>query len=273
MPGLFCSVIYPAGKPISTGSLFRVQSMFICMRISSRLDQLHAIAKTNRWLRYFTVFTRIALAAGFLPSGFVKIMGERFTSLSVHHPMGHYLEALHQTGFYYIFIGILQVTAAILLLVPRTATLGAVIYFPIILNICILSLSVRFDGSLLSSPLMVLANLYLLCWDYDKLKYIFPFTHPAAPDAMPGQTMCSNRFPTLFFAGVMATAILLVFTLTHVYHILPRNTLSDCERQCSDSKNPQACIEFCNCIHQQGQPLEQCLNKYNQALQDNARGK
>lgn len=239
------------------------------MRILSRLESLHAIAQTNRWLRYFTVFTRIALAAGFLPSGFVKILGERFTSLSVNHPMGHYLEALHQTGFYYTFIGVLQVTAAILLLVPRTATLGAVLYFPIILNICILSLSVRFDGSLLSSPLMVLANLYLLCWDYDKLKYIFPFTPPATQ----GQTAGSNRFPTLFFAGVIATAMLLVFTLTHIYPILPHNTLSDCERQCSDSKNPQACIEFCNCIHQQGQPLEQCLNKYNQALKDKPPGK
>jgi hypothetical protein len=102
-------------------------------------------------------------------------MGERFTVLSVKHPMGHYLEALHRTGYYYTFIGILQVTAAVLLLIPRTATLGALIYFPIILNICILSLAVRFEGSFVSSPLMVLANLYLLCWDYHKLKFIMPF--------------------------------------------------------------------------------------------------
>lgn len=145
------------------------------MSISSELDQLHFKIKQNKWLRYFTVFNRIGLALGFLPSGFVKIAGERFTSLSVNHPMGNYLEALHRTGYYYTFIGILQVTAAILLLIPRTATLGALIYFPIILNICILSFAVRFEGSWVSSPLMVLANLYLLCWDYDKLKYILPF--------------------------------------------------------------------------------------------------
>lgn len=147
------------------------------MSFSSRLDRFHFKIKQNRWLRYFTVFTRIMLALGFLPSGFVKIMGERFTSLSVNHPMGNYLEALHRTGYYYTFIGILQVTAAILLLIPRTATLGALIYFPIILNICILSLAVRFEGSWVSSPLMVLANLYLLCWDYDKLKFALPFHH------------------------------------------------------------------------------------------------
>ncbi|MGB8191904.1 MAG: hypothetical protein WCF67_08300, partial [Chitinophagaceae bacterium] len=117
------------------------------MSISSTLDRIHFKAKQNRWLRYFAVVIRIGLAFGFLPSGMVKIAGERFTSLSVKHPMGNYLEALHRTGYYYTFIGILQVTAAILLLIPRTATLGALIYFPIILNICILSLAVRFEGS------------------------------------------------------------------------------------------------------------------------------
>src|SRR5688572_31240776 len=103
------------------------------MSISSTLDRIQFRAKQNKWLRYFAVFNRIGLALGFLPSGFVKIMGERFTDLSVNHPMGNYLEALHRTGYYYTSIGILQMTAAILLLIPRTATLGAVIYFPIIL--------------------------------------------------------------------------------------------------------------------------------------------
>lgn len=145
------------------------------MSISSALDSIHAKTKQKKWLRYFTVFTRILLALGFLPSGMVKILGERFTSLSVNHPMGNYLEALHRTGWYYNFIGVMQVTAAVLLLIPRTATLGAMIYFPIILNIFLLSYSVRFEGSWVSSPLMVLANLYLLYWDYDKLRFIFPW--------------------------------------------------------------------------------------------------
>lgn len=145
------------------------------MNISFKLARIHIRVRENKWLRYFAIFNRISLAAGFLPSGFVKIAGERFTDLPVKHPMGYYLEALQRTGYYYTFIGILQVTAAILLLIPRTATLGALIYFPIILNICILSLALRFEGSFLSAPLMVLANLYLLCWDYHKLKFIFPW--------------------------------------------------------------------------------------------------
>jgi uncharacterized membrane protein YphA (DoxX/SURF4 family) len=243
------------------------------MSVSSKFDQLHLRAKENRWLKYFAVFNRIALTVGFLPSGMVKIMGERFTSLSVNHPMGHYLEALHLTGYYYTFIGIAQVAAAILLLIPRTATLGAILYFPIIFNICILSLALRFDGSLLSSPLMVLADLYLLCWDYDKLKFILPFNRPPIPTDIAKPKVLSNKFPVAFFAGVAATVVILVLVLTNIYNIMPRNTLSDCDVQCKDSKNPNACNTFCDCIHNKGQSLNKCLEEYNKALKDTVQKK
>jgi hypothetical protein len=199
-------------------------------------------------------------------------MGERFASgLSVNHPMGHYLEALQQTGYYYPFIGVMQVTAAILLLIPRTATLGALLYFPMILNICILSFAVRFDGSLLSSPLMVLANLYLLCWDYDKLKFIMPFNRLPATNAAPKPEALSNKFPALFFAGAAATLVVLVLAVTNVYNIMPRNSFSDCTRQCERSNNPKACNNFCDCIHKKAQPLGKCLDEYNKALKDTVR--
>lgn len=237
------------------------------MSISSRLDQLHLQAKGNRWLRYFTVFNRIALAAGFIPSGFVKIMGERFTSLSSNHPMGHYLEALHQTGYYYTFIGIMQVTVAILLLIPRTVTLGAILYLPIILNICVLSFAVRFDGSLLSSPLMVLADLYLLCWNYDRLKYILPFNHPP-PAIIPKQESSGNKFPIKFFAGVFATVVILVLVIITAYRVRPRNTISDCREQFKGTNRTKAGYHFCDCIHTYGTPLDKCLDEYKKAPDD-----
>ena len=238
------------------------------MSLSSKLDQLHFQAKGNRWLQYFAIFNRVALAAGFIPSGFVKIMGERFTSLANNHPMGHYLEALHHTGYYYTFIGIVQVTAALLLLIPRTAALGAVLYFPVILNICILSFAVRFDGSLLSSPLMVLGDLYLLCWYYDKLKYILPFSHHANMDSPPKQKVLSNKFPFAFFSGVVATVIILVLVIRYGFGILPRNTLSDCKQQFKGTNRTTAGAAFCDCIHNQGKPLDQALEQYKKAPDD-----
>jgi len=234
------------------------------MTIQTKLDQWHAQVRGNLWMRRFTVFCRIALAAGFIPSGFVKIMGERFTNLSVNHPMGHYLEALHLTGYYYTFIGIAQVTAAILLLVPRTATLGALLYFPIILNICILSLAVRFDGSLLTSPLMVLAVLYLICWDYDRLKLIIPFNHRQAPR----YEITDRKFPVRFFAGITGAVIAVVLLVGFGFDMKPYNTLTDCEHHCGNSKSPDACRAFCNCIHEKGEPLDQALDEYHQALKN-----
>jgi uncharacterized membrane protein YphA (DoxX/SURF4 family) len=211
-------------------------------------------AKENKWFRYFTILTRVALALGFLPSGFVKIMGERFTSLSVNHPMGAYLEALHHTGYYYTSIGVVQVLAAILLLIPRTATLGIILYFPIILNIAVLSHAVRFEGSLVTSPLMVLACIYLIVWDYDKFKFLLPWHYPKSSPAKNGP------FPFRFLTFVLTIMVSVFFVSIYFYKIMPRNTGADCSKQCQNE--PLACQAFCDCIHLEGRPLDQCLKLY-----------
>ncbi|TWR25149.1 DoxX family protein [Mucilaginibacter pallidiroseus] len=236
------------------------------MKILVKLDELHAHVRANKWMRYFTTFIRLALVAGFLPAGYVKIIGERFTDLHNNQPMGHYLEALHHTGYYYTFIGYAQILAALLLLIPRTVVLGVLLYLPIILNICILSFAVRFEGSLLTAPLMVIACIYLLCWHYDRIKYIFPFTQPLV-SPLPQ----NNKFPIRFFALVFAIFLAVGFTVMNMYKIVPRNTLSDCETQCDDSDNPEACKVFCESIHNNGQDLDKSLKIYEQALKNKRR--
>jgi uncharacterized membrane protein YphA (DoxX/SURF4 family) len=137
-----------------------------------RLEEIINAAKADEWLKGFTIFCRIALALSFIPSGYVKIMGERFAAgLPANNPLGHYFEALQLTGSYYTFIGIVQLITAVLLLIPRTALLGALLYFPIIVNICVLTYATRFDGTRIVT-MMVLACLYLLIWDYDRLKHL-----------------------------------------------------------------------------------------------------
>jgi len=233
-----------------------------------KLDEIHNRVKSNKWFRYFAIFNRIALAAGFIPSGLTKVFDERFTSLSVKHPMGNYLEALYHTGYYYPFIGYVQVAAAILLLVPRTATLGAVIYFPVILNICILSLSVGFDGSLVTSPLMVLANLYLLCWDYDKLKFVLPIYKSKTNDKNSVQLFQSSEFPLKFFVGVFVTIVLTILIVTNSYDKKTRNTFQDCINDCKNSDNTQECFNFCDCIHNQGKSFNESAEEMRKAKQN-----
>jgi uncharacterized membrane protein YphA (DoxX/SURF4 family) len=136
------------------------------------LTYAHSRVRQNKLLRIFTVFTRVLLAIGFIPSGITKLLGNRFTILGTDDPVGFFFEALYRTGFYWRFLGICQLAAALLLLIPKTATLGALVYFPLILNIFVITVSMHFTGTPIITGMMLLASIYLLCWDYDKLKQL-----------------------------------------------------------------------------------------------------
>ncbi len=231
------------------------------MKLKTKLTEIHRRSRSNMWMQLFTISLRIALALGFIPSGMVKILGERFTALAITHPMGSYLEAIHHTGYYYTFIGIMQVAAAILLLIPRTALLGALLYLPIIFNIFVLSFAVRFDGSLFTSPLMVLGVLYLLCWDFHRLKPIFVPDH-FDYSRLWTQRKKTKRFPFRFALIVLAAMVLFVLVIPQSFELLPRNSLSECKTQCAEDGDKNFCLNFCECIHLDGQPLDACLQQY-----------
>jgi hypothetical protein len=230
----------------------------------TKLEQFYYVAKGNKWFCYFTVFCRVTLALGFIPSGILKIIGERFTALPPNHPLGHYFDALHQTGYYYTFIGVGQIITALLLLIPRTALLGAIIYFPIILNICILAYATRFEGTRITT-LMLLANIYLLYWDYERIKYILPFKQSNAEIYPTKKKTLSSKFPFVFFGGVIATIVLVIVINIFIFEIRPGNSLIECKNGCVDSKYPKAAEGFCDCIYNQGEPLDKCLEEYKQA--------
>ncbi len=148
------------------------------MNLEKSLDSLHNLVRQSKLLEYFTLFNRIVLAIAFIPSGMTKLLGNRFTSIPTDNPIGLFFEGFYQTGFWYNFVGFAQIFAAILLLIPRTSTLGATIFFPIVLNIMIITWSLNFTGTWVITTAMFLANLYLICWDYDKFKAILPFSKP-----------------------------------------------------------------------------------------------
>lgn len=227
---------------------------------SSGIEDYYFKIKQNRWHWIFFVLCRILLAYAFIMAGTVKILGERFASgLSEIHPMGTYLEALHHTGYYYTFIGYAQVSAGVFLLIPGTVLLGALIYFPIILNICILSLAVRFEGSFVTSPLMVLANLYILAWNYDKLKYILPFNQYSKEVSLVNPKKYETKFPFLFFGGVISIMAFIVWFANFGHQVMPRNSLKDCQSKFLNTENELAGFDFCECIHTNGNPLDKCL--------------
>jgi uncharacterized membrane protein YphA (DoxX/SURF4 family) len=233
------------------------------MRLLTSFERLYGEAKRSKWIRYFAVFCRIMLAAGFIPAGIVKVTGERFTGLPSNNPLGHYFDALLLTRYYYTFIGVGQLTAALLLLIPRTALLGAIVYFPIILNIWVLSSATRFNGTRLTT-LMLLASLFLLVWDYDRLKHVLPF-RPAAEE--PHAPVRTSKFPIWFFGFVLATVVSVIAVDDFLYPIRPGNEPAECANGGKDSGSPGAHQKFCDCIYDEGNPLSRCLDEYRRARQ------
>ena len=231
----------------------------------NKLEQYYYEAKGNKWYSYFAVFCRLTLALAWIISGFIKIKGERFAAgLSHNHPLGQYFDALHNTGYYYTFIGVGQVIVAILLLIPRTALLGAISSFPIILNIWVLTHAVRFEGTR-GATFMLLANLFLLCWDYNRLKSVLPFKQDKLLNDTTNEKQINNKFPFLFFGSVLATLATVVFLNNVMYNIRPGNEPAECWNGCPGNSNPKACEEFCDCIHNKGNPLGKCLEDYEKA--------
>lgn len=146
--------------------------------------------------------------------------------------------------------------------------MDALMYFPVILNICILTYAVRLEGTRVTT-FMLLANVYLLCWDYDRIKscikYIVSSGQVKAGHNPAGKKLLSNKFPFLFFGFVVTTIAAIIVINLYMYDIRPGNSPEECSNGCPGNSDPEACEAFCDCIYNQGKPLRECLAEYNKA--------
>lgn len=140
------------------------------------MERLISKLKQNIILQLFTIFLRYVLGASFVFASIFKIQGIRFTPESaINTPIGsneHFFETMYQTPHYWNFIGWGQLTVGFLLMSQVFSTAGAVAFFPIILNIFIITISWNSTNILIITSLMVVGNIYLLLWDWNKLKFI-----------------------------------------------------------------------------------------------------
>jgi hypothetical protein len=140
--------------------------------VHEQLQRLHLTARNVPALHRLAVLTRLLLALAFVPTALVKVQGHRFTALSTSTPIGAFFEALYQSGAYWRFLGWSQLISGVLLLIPSTSALGALLFFPIILNIFVITVALHFTGTPIITGLMLLSNLFLLCWDYHRFAAI-----------------------------------------------------------------------------------------------------
>lgn len=142
--------------------------------------------------RPFTWFVRAALFAAFVPSGLKKILGWPFTSLPASTPVGEFFWALYHTGAYYRALGAAQLLAAVLILFPRSAAVGAMLYLAVTINIFGITHAVDFGvGTGLVTTLMLLASLYLVAWEYPRWRSLLG----PAPDGRSPRHSSTTRHP------------------------------------------------------------------------------
>ncbi len=126
---------------------------------------------------------RYLIGFSFVFASFIKIQGERFTIIPVTEPIGYFFEAMYQTGFYWNFLGWSQFIAGCLLMTQRFATIGAMVFFPIILNVFMITQAIDFgSGTPIITTLMLLGIIFLLLWDYKKWIFLFQRDHTIQVD-------------------------------------------------------------------------------------------
>lgn len=124
------------------------------------------------------IYLRYLVGFAFVFASIVKIKSMRFTSIPPTEPVGYFFDAMYQTGFYWNFLGWGQFIAGALLMTQRFATVGAMMFLPIILNVFVITHAIDFGmGTPIITTLMLLATIFLILWDYKKWMILFRQDH------------------------------------------------------------------------------------------------
>lgn len=171
--------------------------------------------KQQLLVKLFVIYLRYLVGFAFVFASIVKIRGERFTSISPSQPVGYFFEAMYQSGFYWNFLGWAQLISGALLMSQRFSTIGAIAFFPVILNVCLITHSVDFgSGTPTITTLMLLGTTFLLLWDYKKWTILFQRDHTIYLD------MTKEPEDRLMNDGVWTLAGVLFVSLTIAVQVL-----------------------------------------------------
>jgi hypothetical protein len=94
------------------------------------------------------------------------------------------------------------------------------------------------------------------------LKHVLPFRRTDEDHHVLDKT---SKFPVWFFGLVFAVAISVIVINQFLYDVRPNNSQRECTNACTDNGTPNACQHFCDCIYNEGNPLNACLDGYEQA--------
>lgn len=138
----------------------------------------------NFYAQLFIILLKYLLGAAFVFASIVKLQGYRFTAFDgSNYPINspfHFFETLYQSGLYWKFLGFSQFVSGALLLTQRWSKLGALMYFPVMLNIFIITISYDFKGTPVITGLMLMATVLILIWHWPLYRILFnkPYNLP-----------------------------------------------------------------------------------------------
>lgn len=130
-------------------------------------------ARQRRWATLVVVNLRIMIGFAFIPAGLKKVLGQPFTDPQNVGAFHEFLHAFLATGPFYQFVRVVQLTAAVLLMTQRFATLGASIMLPVVAAITVLCWSTAGIPTIITVTLMLLGIIGLLLWDVAKWRAVF----------------------------------------------------------------------------------------------------
>lgn len=129
--------------------------------------------KKYKLMQLAVIYIRYLIGFAWVFSSIIKIEGKRFTMYDgIQAPINsawHMFETLYQSGIYWKFIGVGQLIVGALLLSQRFSLLGALCGLPIAANIFFITISYYFANTPLITGMMLIGNIALLVWDWDKL--------------------------------------------------------------------------------------------------------
>jgi len=116
--------------------------------------------------------TRLFLGLTFFTTGMAKLTYGNFPGYIGPIWLEQTL-APYGLGMWVRFLAWSQVTVGLLLLSQRFATIGAIMLFPLIANILMVTISLGWQGTPFVNGFLLLLNVFLLAADYQKLKFLF----------------------------------------------------------------------------------------------------
>ncbi|HEY5927301.1 MAG TPA: hypothetical protein VIV11_36690 [Kofleriaceae bacterium] len=156
--------------------------------------------RRKRWANLFVINVRILIGFAFLPAALKKLLDQPFTDPANVGRFHDFLDAFRATGWFYQFVGIGQLVAALLLFSQRFALLGAIIALPILTAITAFCWSTQVYPTATVATLMWLGTLGLMVWDVERWRGVVaaaPATE-SAPVALRAWQLCGLAIFVLY---------------------------------------------------------------------------